>query len=98
MSGLSVLSFGYTRGLWEGEGAEDFQRMMGYAEHLDEYVIVANSYKRHGLKPRRLAPNVEAIPTDAFCFADSFFRMLRIGARVLRERCGRRAGLRTRRR
>ena len=86
MKGLSVLSFGFTRGLWEGEGAEDFQRMMGYAKHLDEYVIVANSYKRHGLKPRRLAPNVEAIPTDAFCFADSFFRMLRIGARVLRER------------
>ena len=86
MKGLSVLSFGFTRGLWEGKGAEDFQRMMGYAEHLDEYVIVANSYKRHGLKPRRLAPHVEAIPTDAFCFADSFFRMLRIGARVLRER------------
>ena len=51
MKGLSVLSFGSTRSLWEGEGAEDFQRMMGYAEHLDEYVVVANSYKRHGLKP-----------------------------------------------
>ncbi len=86
MSGLSVLSFGFTRGLWEGEGAEDFQRMMSYAEHLDEYVIVANSYKRHGLKPRRLAPHVEAIPTNAFCFADSFLRMLRIGARVLGAR------------
>ena len=86
MSGLSVLSFGYTRGLWEGEGSEDFQRMTGYAAHLDDYVIVANSYKRHGLKPRQLAPGVKAIPTNAFCFADSFFRMLRIGARVLRER------------
>ena len=86
MKGISVLSFGFTRGLWEGEGAEDVQRMTGYAEHLDEYVIVANSYKRHGLKPLRLAANVEAIPTDAFCFVDSFFRMLRIGARVLRER------------
>ena len=86
MKGLSVLSFGYTRGLWEGEGAEDVQRMMGYAGHLDEYVIVANSYKRHGLQPRRLAPHVEAIPTDASGPLHSLWRMLRIGCTVLRER------------
>ncbi len=84
--GISVLSFGSTRGLWDGEGAEDFQRMMGYAAHLDEYVIVANSYKRHALDRRRLAPRVEAIPTDAFCAFDSFVRMLWIGWSVLRER------------
>lgn len=84
--GISVLSFGFTRGLWEGEGAEDYQRMMGYAAHLDAYVIVANTYKSHGLTPRRLAPHVEAIPTNAFCFADSFLRMLRIGLAALRER------------
>ncbi|MEA3213638.1 MAG: hypothetical protein QOE70_6695 [Chthoniobacter sp.] len=85
-TGLSVLSFGSTRGLWEGESAEDLQRMLGYAEHLDEYVIVANSYKRHGLQPRRLAPHVEAIPTDAFCAFDSLLRMLWIGWDVLRHR------------
>ena len=86
MKGLSVLSFGSTRGLWDGESADDYRRMMAYAEHLDEYVIVANSYKRHGLKPRRLAPHVKAIPTDAFCGFDSFVRMLRIGRAVLRTR------------
>ncbi len=86
MKGISVLSFGATRGLWEGESAEDFQRMMGYAAHLDEYVIVTNAYKRHGLKPRRLAPHVEAIPTDAFGPLHSLFRMFQIGRTVLRAR------------
>ena len=86
MSRLSILSFGYTRGLWDGEGAEDFQRMMEYAKHLDEYIVVANSYKRHGLKPRRLAPHVEAIPTDARGPLHSLWRMFRIGCTVLRER------------
>lgn len=86
MSNLSVLSFGYTRGLWEGEGAEDFQRMMGYAEHLSEYVVVANSYKRHGLSRRQLAPHVEIIPTDARGRLHSVWRMLSIGRSVLRHR------------
>lgn len=82
---LSVLSLGCTRGLWDGPDAEDYQRMMAYAAQLDRYVIVANSYKRHRLAPRRLAPHVEAIPTNAFTSIDSFFRMLGIGARVLRS-------------
>jgi glycosyltransferase involved in cell wall biosynthesis len=86
MKGLSVLSLGSTRALWDGESADDYQRMMGYAEQLDEYVIVAHSYKRHGLKPRHLGPHVEAIPTDAFCGFDSLVRMLRIGYSVLRAR------------
>lgn len=85
MTGLSVLSFGFTRGLWEGEGAEDFQRMLGYAQQLDQYVVVANSYKRHGLKPRMLAPHVEAIPTDAFGPLHSLWRMLSIGRTILRR-------------
>src|SRR5215218_9348553 len=86
MSGLSVLSFGFTRALWDGKGAEDFDRMMQYAEHLDAYVIVTNSYKRHRLAPRTLAENVEAIPTNAFAPIDSFWRMLGIGRTVLRAR------------
>ena len=86
MSRLSVLSFGSTRGLWEGASAEDVQRMGGYAEQLQDYIVVTNSYKRHQLKPLRLAENFESIPTDAFCAADSFFRMLAIGWRVLRRR------------
>ena len=86
MSGLSVLSFGFTRGLWDGEGAEDVQRMLGYAQQLDEYVVVTNSYKRHGLKPLALAENVEAIPTDAFGPLHSMWRMLRIGVSILRRR------------
>lgn len=86
MKGISVLSFGATRGLWEGESAEDFQRMMGYAEHLDAYVVVANAYKRHGLKPRRLSPRMEAIPTDACNPLHSLLRMFQIGRTVLRSR------------
>ena len=86
MSLPSVLSFGFTRGLWDGDAAEDVRRMRGYAEHLAEYVVVTNSYKRHRLQPLRLAQNFEAIPTDAFHAADSFLRMLAIGRRVLRER------------
>ena len=86
MKGLSVLSFGFTRGIWEGEKGEDFRRMMGYAEHLDDYVIVTNSYKRHGLAHYQLAPHVEAIPTNAWCALDSILRMFGIGRAVLRER------------
>src|SRR4051794_16814091 len=86
MTGLSVLSFGFTRGLWDGQGAEDYERMMQYARHLDDYVIVTNSYKKHRLEPRRLAPGFDAIPTNAFNPLDSFLRMLGIGRAVLRAR------------
>ena len=86
MSGIAVLSFGATRGLWEGASAEDVQRMGGYAAQLEEYIVVANSYKRHRLQPLRLAENFRAIPTDACCAADSFFRMLAIGWRELSQR------------
>ena len=86
MNRISVLSFGSTRGLWEGASAEDVQRMGGYAEQLGHYVVVANSYKRHRLEPLRLAANFEAIPTDAFHLIDSVLRMLAIGWRVLRAR------------
>jgi glycosyltransferase involved in cell wall biosynthesis len=85
-TGLSILSFGSTRGMWEGESAEDYQRMMGYAAQLDDYVIIANSYKRHGLRPRRFAPNVEAIPTNAFNCFDTLARMFWIGCKLLRSR------------
>ncbi len=86
MSRLVILSLGGTRGLWEGEHAEDVVRMKGYAEHLDEYIVVTNSYKKHRLRSLRLAPNFEAIPTDAFTPFDSFVRMLAIGRRILRRR------------
>jgi glycosyltransferase involved in cell wall biosynthesis len=86
MSGLSILSFGFTRGLWEGENSEDVQRMKSYATQLDAYVVVTNSYKPHGLQQLRLAPNFEAIPTDAFTPLDSILRMLWIGWKVLRSR------------
>ena len=84
MKDHSVLSFGYTRELWDGGNAEDVQRMKGYAEQLASYVVVTNSYKRHRLQPLRLAPNFEAIPTNAFTPADSFLRMLAIGRSILR--------------
>ena len=86
MNGISVLSFGSTRGLWDGESAEDYQRLRSYGAALDAYVVVAHSYKRHGLQPRRFSPQLEAIPTDAFCILDSVLRMFAIGWRVLRSR------------
>jgi glycosyltransferase involved in cell wall biosynthesis len=82
VSRLTILSLGGTRGLWEGDHAEDVVRMKGYAEHLDEYIAVTNSYKKHRLRPIRLAPNFEAIPTDAFTPFDSFLRILIIGRRI----------------
>ena len=86
MNRPSVLSFGFTRGLWDGAGAEDVERMKGYAEQLEDYVVVTNSYKKHGLKRLQLAANFEAIPTNAFTPADSFLRMLAIGWKLLRSR------------
>ncbi len=86
MSGLSILSFGFTRGLWEGDSAEDVQRMRGYAEHLDAYVVIVNAYKRHGLQPLSLAKNFKAIPTNGWHTVDSFFRMFIMGWRELRKR------------
>ncbi len=83
--GLRVLSLGYTRGLWDGPGAEDYQRMLGYGAELERYVIIANSYKRHRLTPRRLAPNVEAIPTDAYTPLDSLVQMVLLGGQALRQ-------------
>jgi glycosyltransferase involved in cell wall biosynthesis len=86
MNRLSILSLGSTRGLWEGPTAEDVQRMGGYAGELEAYVVIASSYKRHKLRPLRLAENFWAIPTDALTAIDGFFRMLAIGWRVLGER------------
>ena len=86
MSGVSVLSLGFTRGLWDGPNAEDVQRMTAYARELESYVVITNSYKRHRLQPLRLARNFEVIPTDAFTPIDSFMRLLVIGRRILRTR------------
>ena len=86
MKSLSVLSFGSTRGLWDGTTAEDFRRLVSYGEQLDAYLIVAHSCKRHGLRPARFSPQLEAIPTDAFCALDSFLRMAWIGWSALRSR------------
>ena len=85
MKGLSVLSFGSTRSLWDGKSAEDYQRMMGYAEQLDQYIVVTSSYRCHHLKPLWLTPRFQAIPANAFCFADCFLRMLHIGRSILRK-------------
>jgi glycosyltransferase involved in cell wall biosynthesis len=83
---LSVLSFGYSSNLWAGESAEDYKRLMAYAEQIDQYICVTNSYKRHGLKPCMLGGRLEAIPTNAWCPVDSLLRMLWIGCKVLRKR------------
>ena len=86
MSGLAVLSLGFTRGLWDGPNAEDVRRMTAYASELESYIVITNSYKRHRLRRLRLAPNFEVIPTDAFTSVDSFFRLFAIGYRILRTR------------
>ena len=86
MSPVSVLSIGFTRGLWDGESAEDVRRMRGYAEELRDYVVVTNSYKQHRLSSLRLAPNFEAVPTNAYTPFDGFVRMLALGWKLLRTR------------
>jgi hypothetical protein len=86
MSGLAVLSFGFTRGLWDGPRAEDVQRMSAYAAQLESYTVVVDTSRSHRLPPLQVAPNFNAIPTNAFTRADSFLRMLCIGWRALRSR------------
>ncbi len=86
MKALSVLSFGSTRGLWEGDSAEDLRRLVSYGAELEDYVVVTHSYKRHDLARRRFSPQLEAIPTNAHCILDSIVRMFCIGWSVLRSR------------
>lgn len=81
--GLSVLSIGYTRGLWQGPEAEDVIRLRGYARQLERYTVLVNSYRCHRLRPLALAPGFEAIPTDATGPLHSFARMLRLGSEQL---------------
>lgn len=81
----TVLSFGSTRGLWEGDQAEDVQRMLGYAACLERYLVVVHSYRRHRLKPLQLRENFEAIPTDARTAPGSLLRMFRLGVQLLRR-------------
>lgn len=83
----AVLSLGFTRGLWDGEGAEDVIRLRAYAARLSRYVVLVNAYRRHGLRPIRLADGFDAIPTNASGPVGSFVRMLRLGRQLLqRER------------
>jgi glycosyltransferase involved in cell wall biosynthesis len=82
---LSVLSLGYARGVWEGPGAEDYRRLMAYARRLSALHVVTHSYKAHRLERCWLAPNVEAIPTDARGKLHSVLRMWGIAWSVLRH-------------
>jgi glycosyltransferase involved in cell wall biosynthesis len=86
MSGLSVLSIGFTRSLWEESGREDTQiRMKAYALRLKKYFVLVNSYKRHRLRKKQFADNFEGIPTNAFSPVDGFLRILVFGLRILRK-------------
>lgn len=83
--GLGVVSIGYTRSLWEEAGSDDTKRrMMDYATRLDEYVVIVNSYKSHGLKELTLGDRLRAVPTDAHSPLDSFAKMLLLGYRAIR--------------
>lgn len=81
----TVLSFGSTRGLWEGEQSEDVQRMVGYAAVLERYLVVVHSLRRHRLDPLKLRENFEAIPTNARTAVGSLIRMFFIGVGLLRR-------------
>jgi glycosyltransferase involved in cell wall biosynthesis len=81
---LSILSFGFTRSLFDENGTDDTrERLLAYAEHLGRYVVVVNSYRAHRLQEARLGRNLQAIPTNARNAPHSFLRMLGIGARQL---------------
>jgi glycosyltransferase involved in cell wall biosynthesis len=76
---LGVLSLGFTRSLWDGDGAEDVIRLRGYAEGVRRYAVVVNAYRRHGLRPITLSAGFTATPTNARTPFGSFVRMLRLG-------------------
>jgi glycosyltransferase involved in cell wall biosynthesis len=83
VSGLSVLSIGYTREMWDPAGDNDTQnRLKYYAQNLDRYWLVTNAYRRHGLSARRM-DNIELLPTNGWTPVDSFVRMLLMGHRIL---------------
>ncbi len=82
---LAVLSLGFTRGLWEGDSSEDVVRLRGYAAFLRRYLVLVNSYRRHRLRPLRLGPGFDAVPTDAGGPVGSALRMLRWGSAALRR-------------
>lgn len=83
-SQLSVLSIGYTREMWDASGNNDTQnRLAHYASQLDQYWLITNSYRRHGLTPRRNG-NVSLLPTNAYSPVDSFIRILAMARRIIR--------------
>lgn len=60
---LSVLSIGYTRGLWSQERTDEIERLCRYAAGLVKYTVLVNSRASHGLGELRLADNFLAIPS-----------------------------------
>jgi glycosyltransferase involved in cell wall biosynthesis len=82
---ISVLSFGFTREMWDPAGGADTRaRLAHYASHLEKYWLITNSYKRHGLSPV-VDGNMTLWPTHAWSTFDSFIRMFLMGRRILKR-------------
>jgi glycosyltransferase involved in cell wall biosynthesis len=88
MSGLRVLSLGFTRELWEdaGQAGDDsLARLSAYSRHLDAYHVVVHSLRRHALEtPRLVTPTLWAHATGGRGPAHSWARMLALARRLAR--------------
>jgi glycosyltransferase involved in cell wall biosynthesis len=88
MTGLRVVSLGFTRDLWEDPataGDDTRARLSGYSEHLASYHVIVHSLRRHALvSPRQITPTLWAHATGGRGLVDSWVRMLALARRLVR--------------
>ena len=88
MTGLSVLSLGFTRELWEDPtraGDDSLARLSAYGEHLAAYHVVVHSLDEHALEsPRRITPAFHAHATGGRNVPHAWARMLALARRLAR--------------
>ena len=88
MSGLRVLSLGFTRELWgdpASAGDDTLARLHGYAEHLAAYHVIVHSRRDHALpSPLPITPAFQAHATGGRNAAHSWARMVALGRRLMR--------------
>jgi glycosyltransferase involved in cell wall biosynthesis len=88
VTGLRVLSFGFTRELWEDParaGDDTLARLSAYSEHVASYHVVVHSLRRHALpSPRQVTPTLWAHATGGRGVLHSWLRMVALGRRLAR--------------
>lgn len=82
---LRILSFGYTRSLWDRGETNDNVRLRAYAGAVARYTHVVNSRRWHRLAPLQVTETCRAVATGGWTPLDNFFRLLLLGHRELKQ-------------